>query len=60
MFKKFDEKESISGITQLKSSVQKGIRNKVREIFLAEFCLRSFNLGAMFKTICILDILVEA
>ena len=32
MFKKFDEKESISGITQLKSSVQKGIRNKVREI----------------------------
>ena len=29
MFKKFDEKESISGITQLKSSVQKGIRNKL-------------------------------
>lgn len=29
MFKKFDEKESISGITQLKSSVQKGIRAKL-------------------------------
>ncbi|XP_055616254.1 malignant T-cell-amplified sequence 1 homolog [Toxorhynchites rutilus septentrionalis] len=27
MFKKFDEKESVSGIQQLKSSVQKGIRN---------------------------------
>lgn len=33
MFKKFDEKESISGITQLKSSVQKGIRNKLLEGF---------------------------
>ena len=33
MFKKFDEKESISGITQLKSSVQKGIRNKLLESF---------------------------
>ncbi|XP_025830834.1 malignant T-cell-amplified sequence 1 homolog [Agrilus planipennis] len=31
MFKKFDEKESISGILQLKSSVQKGIRNKLIE-----------------------------
>ncbi len=29
MFKKFDEKESVSGITQLKSSVQKSIRNKI-------------------------------
>ena len=26
MFKKFEEKENISGVTQLKSSVQKGIR----------------------------------
>lgn len=33
MFKKFDEKESISGITQLKSSVQKGIRNKLLESY---------------------------
>lgn len=31
MFKKFDEKESISGVQQLKSSVQKGIRNKLIE-----------------------------
>jgi len=29
MFKKFDEKESISGVTQLKSSVQKDIRKKL-------------------------------
>lgn len=28
---RFDEKESISGIQQLKSSVQKGIRNKLIE-----------------------------
>jgi len=33
MFKKFDEKESISGVTQLKSSVQKGIRNKILESY---------------------------
>ena len=33
MFKKFDEKESISGTTQLKSSVQKGIRNKILETY---------------------------
>lgn len=29
MFKKFDEKESVSGVQQLKSSVQKGIRTKL-------------------------------
>lgn len=33
MFKKFDEKESVSGVTQLKSSVQKNIRNKIVENF---------------------------
>jgi PUA domain protein len=33
MFKKFDEKESVSGLQQLKSSVQKGIRNKVLELY---------------------------
>ena len=33
MFKKFDEKESISGVTQLKSSVQKGIRAKLLDSF---------------------------
>ncbi|XP_076040228.1 malignant T-cell-amplified sequence 1 homolog [Oratosquilla oratoria] len=33
MFKKFDEKESVSGVQQLKSSVQKGIRNKIQESF---------------------------
>jgi len=39
MFKKFDEKESISGVTQLKSSVQKGIRNKILETYpdIAEY-----------------------
>jgi malignant T-cell-amplified sequence len=31
MFKKFDEKESVSGTTQLKSSVQKAIRAKLIE-----------------------------
>ncbi|CAG0919898.1 unnamed protein product [Notodromas monacha] len=31
MFKKFDDKESVSGVIQLKSSVQKGIRNKLME-----------------------------
>ncbi|CAO1381462.1 unnamed protein product [Diamesa tonsa] len=31
MFKKFDEKESVSGMMQLKSSVQKGIRTKLLE-----------------------------
>ena len=33
MFKKFDEKESVSGITQLKSSVQKGIRKTILETY---------------------------
>uniref|UniRef100_A0A6M2DKQ2 Putative rna-binding protein n=1 Tax=Xenopsylla cheopis TaxID=163159 RepID=A0A6M2DKQ2_XENCH len=33
MFKKFDEKESISGVQQLKSSVQKGIRAKLLETY---------------------------
>ena len=33
MFKKFDEKESVSGITQLKSSVQKGIRRTISETY---------------------------
>lgn len=33
MFKKFDEKESVSGVTQLKSSVQKNIRHKIVEEF---------------------------
>ncbi|XP_077299381.1 malignant T-cell-amplified sequence 1 homolog isoform X2 [Arctopsyche grandis] len=33
MFKKFDEKESISGVQQLKSSVQKGIRTKLLESY---------------------------
>lgn len=31
IFHRFDEKESISGVQQLKSSVQKGIRNKLIE-----------------------------
>lgn len=33
MFKKFDSKESVSGITQLKSSVQKGIRAKILDCY---------------------------
>lgn len=33
MFKKFDEKEHVSGITQLKSSVQKAIKGKILEQF---------------------------
>lgn len=33
MFKKFDEKESVSGTQQLKSSVQKGIRTKLLELY---------------------------
>ncbi|KOC62953.1 Malignant T-cell-amplified sequence 1 [Habropoda laboriosa] len=33
MFKKFDEKDSVSGIQQLKSSVQKGIRSKLLELY---------------------------
>ncbi|CAG9762766.1 unnamed protein product [Ceutorhynchus assimilis] len=33
MFKKFDEKESISGVLQLKSSVQKSIRSKILESY---------------------------
>lgn len=30
---RFDEKDSISGVQQLKSSVQKSIRNKITESF---------------------------
>ncbi|KAK0082335.1 hypothetical protein PV325_010661 [Microctonus aethiopoides] len=33
MFKKFDEKDSVSGVQQLKSSVQKGIRLKLLELY---------------------------
>jgi len=33
MFKKFDEKENVSGTTQLKSSVQKAIRGKLIETY---------------------------
>jgi len=33
MFKKFSEKENVSGITQLKSSVQKGIRNSIIDTY---------------------------
>ncbi|KAL3211937.1 hypothetical protein MRX96_008198 [Rhipicephalus microplus] len=33
MFKKFDEKEHVSGITQLKSSVQKAIKGRILEQF---------------------------
>ncbi|KAG5683741.1 hypothetical protein PVAND_013006 [Polypedilum vanderplanki] len=33
MFKKFDEKESVSGTVQLKSSVQKAIRTKLIETY---------------------------
>ena len=33
MFKKFEEKENISGVTQLKSSVQKGIRNSILDTY---------------------------
>lgn len=33
MFKKFDEKDHVSGVTQLKSSVQKAIRSKILEQF---------------------------
>ena len=33
MFKKFEEKESVSGVQQLKSSVQKGIRNSILDTF---------------------------
>ncbi|KAF7286512.1 malignant T-cell-amplified sequence 1 homolog [Rhynchophorus ferrugineus] len=33
MFKKFDEKESISGVLQLKSSVQKSIRSKILDSY---------------------------
>lgn len=32
-FCRFDEKESVSGVQQLKSSVQKGIRSKLLEQF---------------------------
>lgn len=30
---RFDEKESVSGMQQLKSSVQKGIRSKLLELY---------------------------
>ena len=33
MFKKFEEKESVSSVQQLKSSVQKGIRNSILETY---------------------------
>ncbi|XP_011494225.1 PREDICTED: malignant T-cell-amplified sequence 1 [Ceratosolen solmsi marchali] len=33
MFKKFDEKDSVSSVQQLKSSVQKGIRSKLLELY---------------------------
>lgn len=33
MFKKFDVKEDVSGVQQLKSSVQKGIRNRILECY---------------------------
>lgn len=33
IFHRFDEKESVSGIQQLKSSVQKGIRTKLLELY---------------------------
>ena len=33
MFKKFEEKENISGISQLKSSVQKGIRKTILDTY---------------------------
>lgn len=32
-FVRFDEKDSISGVQQLKSSVQKGIRSKLLELY---------------------------
>ena len=35
MFRKFDEKESISAVSQLKTSVQKGIRNQVTNFVLS-------------------------
>ena len=39
MFKKFEEKENVSSIQQLKSSVQKGIRNSILETYpnIAEY-----------------------
>lgn len=33
MYFRFDEKESVSGTQQLKSSVQKGIRSKLLELY---------------------------
>jgi len=33
MFKKFEGKENVSGVQQLKSSVQKGIRNNILELY---------------------------
>ena len=42
MFKKFEEKENISGVTQLKSSVQKGIRWIYRKYFkIKALCFKS-------------------
>lgn len=32
-FSRFDEKDSVSGVQQLKSSVQKGIRSKLLELY---------------------------
>lgn len=32
-FVRFDEKDSVSGVQQLKSSVQKGIRSKLLELY---------------------------
>ena len=37
MFRKFDEKESVSGVAQLKTSVQKNIRAQVPEFLLKKF-----------------------
>lgn len=33
LLRRFDEKESISSVQQLKSSVQKGIRTKILELY---------------------------
>lgn len=38
MFKKFDEKDSVSGVQQLKSSVQKGIRLKLLQLYPSLDC----------------------
>ncbi|XP_065567896.1 malignant T-cell-amplified sequence 1 homolog [Artemia franciscana] len=42
MFKKFDDKENVSGVQQLKTSVQKGIRNKLLETYpFIENCIEA-------------------